>query len=177
MLIRLHTSMSLDGFSTGANGWPAVTNMPDFVPGVSYGHEPFFDKCDAVLMGRNTYEPGVDAANWPWPGKRVHVLTSRPLTVRDGTDVVACDGPEDALARLRNSGLTGDVHLLGGPSTIRAMYQIGAIDRLEILVLPLLLGTGTPLFPFGDTADRLHLDERTGYPDGTTKLCFTPTTT
>jgi dihydrofolate reductase len=174
MRIRLHTSMSLDGFSAGVDGWPALAKMPDFVPGQSYGHAAFFAQCDAVLVGRSTFEPALGAPNWPWPGKRIYVLTSRPLTAPEGVDVVACDGPTTALVRLKESGLTGDVHLLGGPSAIRAMYEIGAIDRLEILVLPLLFGTGTPLFPLSTESDRLHLDEQCTYPDGAIKLCYTP---
>ncbi|HEX5404515.1 MAG TPA: dihydrofolate reductase family protein [Pseudonocardiaceae bacterium] len=173
MLIRLHTAMTLDGFSANADGWPVLAGMPDFVPGVSYGHDEFIQQCEAVMVGRTTFDSGLAAPHWPWPGKRMFVLTTRPVTAPDGVDVVACASAADALDRVRNSGMTGDVHLLGGPSTIAAMYRIGAIDTLEIIILPVLQGTGTPLFPFADTADRLELIERCGYPDGTTKLRFT----
>ncbi len=39
----------------------------------------FLAQCDAVAMGRTTFEPAFTADRWPWPGKRIYVLTSRPL--------------------------------------------------------------------------------------------------
>lgn len=173
MLIRLHHSVSLDGFSTDSRGWPPLLRMPDFEPGVSYGHPEFIAQCDAVVVGRTTFEPALGSPRWPWPGKRVYVLASGPVTAPAGTDVEACPGgPTQVMERLRASGVTGDVHLLGGPGTIRAFYELGLIDRLEILVLPLLLGTGMPLFPLGGNEDRLELVEHVAYPDGTVKLCY-----
>ena len=174
MLIRLHHSMSLDGFSADASGRPVLLNMPTFYPGVSYGHPEFFAQCDAVVVGRTTFDPALGALRWPWPGKRIYVLTSRPVPATPaGTDVEICPGgAAEVVDRLRASGSTGDVHLLGGPGTIRQFHELGVIDRLEILVLPLLLGTGMPLFPLGRTEDRLELVEHVGYPDGTVKLCY-----
>lgn len=143
-------------------------------PAASYGHPEFFAQCDAVVVGRTTFEPALGAPNWPWPGKRVYVLTGRPMPETPaGTDVETCSGgPAEVVERLRASGLTGDVHLLGGPGTLRQFYELGLIDRLEILLLPLLLGTGTPLFPLGRKEDRLDLAEHVAYPDGTVKLCY-----
>lgn len=34
----------------------------------------------------------------------------------------------------------------GGSRTIRAFMEVGALDRLGIIVLPILLGAGLPLF-------------------------------
>jgi dihydrofolate reductase len=173
MMIRLHHAISLDGFSADTAGRPALMNMPTFDPGVSYDHPTFFAQCDAVVVGRGTFEPALGAAKWPWPGQRVYVLTSGPITAPTGTDVELCQrGPAEVVDRLRTSGLTGDVHLLGGPGTVRAFYRLGLIDRLEILVLPLLLGAGKPLFPLGGNEDRLVLLEHVAYPDGTVKLCY-----
>ena len=172
MLIRMHHAMSLDGFSADSSGLPVIRKM-GIDPAASYGHPEFFAQCDAVVVGRTTFEPALDAPRWPWPGKRVYVLTSRPVPSVAGTDVESCPGgAAEVVDRLRASGFSGDVHLLGGPGTIRQFYELGAIDRLEILVLPLFLATGLPLFPLGDKEDRLELVEHVGYPDGTVKLCY-----
>jgi dihydrofolate reductase len=173
MLIRLHHSMSLDGFSADTSGKPVILNM-GVDPAASYGHPEFFARCAAVVVGRTTFDPALGAPRWPWPGKRVYVLTSRPVPATPaGTDVEVCPGgPAEVVERLRASGSTGDVHLLGGPGTLRQFYEAGVIDRLEILVLPFLLGTGTPLFPLGCKEDRLELVEHVAYPDGTVKLCY-----
>ena len=62
---------------------------------------------------------------------------------------------------------------MGGPRTIRAFQELGAIDRLEILVLPVLLGDGIPLSPRQAPALPLRL-LRAGriFPDGTAELAY-----
>jgi dihydrofolate reductase len=168
MAIRVHTSMTLDGFSADTNGWPVLLHMPDFVPGVSYGHEEFFAQCTAVIMGRRTYEPALGAPDWPWPGKKVFVLTSGSVEVPTDQDVTVCAGVDEVLAALP----AGDAQLLGGPSTIAAFHRAGAVDRFEIVLLPLLLGKGNPLFPLGEDTQPLAFEEQVVYPDGTVKLCY-----
>jgi dihydrofolate reductase len=173
MAVRVHTSMTLDGFSADDQGWPVLLHMPDFEPGVSYGHEEFFAQCTAVIMGRHTYEPALGAPSWPWPGKKVFVLSTGSVDVPPDQDVTVCADVAELLAALPE----GDAQLLGGPSAIAAFHQAGAIDRLEIVLLPLLLGKGKPLFPLGDDTTPLAFDEQVVYPDGTIKLCYTVTTT
>jgi dihydrofolate reductase len=122
--------------------------MPGFVPGVSHGFPEFIEGCDAAVMGRNTFAPALGAPAWPWPGLRVFVVTSRPLPANTPAGVIAgADGPAALAEQLRTRGSDGDVHLVGGPRTIRAFHEIGALDRLELVVLPILLGDGVPLSP------------------------------
>src|SRR3712207_1204252 len=61
--------------------------------------------------------------------------------------------------------LEGDVHLLGGPRTLRALTEHGAVDRFEVLVMPVLLGDGVPLFPLATSRRRLRLEGHRGFPD------------
>jgi dihydrofolate reductase len=69
------------------------------------------------------------------------VLTSRPLALEPPDDVIVeSGGPAAMVDRLRSRGSDGDVHLVGGPRTIRAFYELGALDRLEIVVVPTLAG-------------------------------------
>lgn len=59
--------------------------------------------------------------------------------------------------------------------TIRAFAELGALDRLEILVLPILLGDGISLSPRGSTQARLHLLRASrAFPEGTTELVYAP---
>jgi dihydrofolate reductase len=120
-----------------------------------------------------SYEPALGASSWPWPGKKVLVLTSGSVDVPADQDVTVCADVAEVLAALPD----GDAQLLGGPSAIAAFHRAGAIDRLEIIVLPPLLGKGKPLFPLGDDTRPLAFDEQVVYPDGTVKLCYTVTTT
>jgi hypothetical protein len=49
------------------------------------------------------------------------------------------------------------VHLVGGPRTIQAFHQHGALDSLDVVVLPILLGDGVPLWPRGAPPPSLRL--------------------
>jgi dihydrofolate reductase len=174
MLIRSRMGVSVDGFVATPDGLPALTVMPGFVPGTSYGHPEFIRGCDAVAMGRTTFLPALGAPRWPWPGMQVFVLTSRPLPAGTPADVVAQGGgPAKLVERLRSRGSDGDVHLVGGPRTIRAFHELGALDRLEILVLPLLLGGGLRLSPEGNPRVPLRLlrADRV-FDDGTAELVY-----
>jgi len=143
---------------------------------VSHGYPEFIENVDAVVMGRSTFLPALGAPSWPWPGLQVFVLTSQPLPAGtpDGV-VVAQGGPAGLLDQLRSRGSDRDVHLVGGPRTIRAFCELGALDRLEIVVLPILLGHGVPLSPPGAPQLGLRLlgADRI-FPDGATELVYTP---
>jgi dihydrofolate reductase len=107
---------------------------------------------------------------------QVFVLTSRPLPANTPVHVVVSPGgPAGLLARLRSRGSDGDVHLVGGPQTIRAFAGLGALDRMELVILPMLLGAGVPLSPPGAGPLALELlgSDRT-FPDGSAELIYAP---
>lgn len=153
-------SMSADGYVTTPSGWPALIADPAFVPGESHGIREFLDGFEAALMGRTTFEPAIGIDRWPWPTLDVFVLAAhRP----PGTpDHVVTDGdPVSLLEQLRASNSGGDIHLVGGPRTIETYRALGALDTLELIVLPLLLGDGMRLTPaLGTDAGLTFLSER-----------------
>ena len=146
MQIRARMSTSADGYVTTPSGWPALTADPAFVSGESHGIREFLDGCEAALMGRTTFEPALTNERWPWPSLDVFVLGSgRPPGTPD--HVVVESDPARLLERLRAANRGGDVHLVGGPRTIDAFRALGALDKLELVVLPFLLGGGMRLTP------------------------------
>src|ERR671939_575665 len=76
MQIRTRMCISLDGHVTTPDGWPVQLADPDFSP-QAYGFDEFQRGCDAVLMGRSTFEPALGADRWPWGELDVFVLASR----------------------------------------------------------------------------------------------------
>ena len=67
--------------------------------------------------------------------------------IREFLDVVTDSDPVRLLDTLRAANRGGDVHLVGGPRTIEIFRLLGALDTLELVVLPLLLGDGMRLTP------------------------------
>src|SRR5487761_874489 len=147
MQIKTHIGVSVDGFISSADGLPAILSMPGFEGDRSYGHPEFIAGCSAVVMGRTNFEPALGAPDWPWPGLRVFVLTTRPLPEGTPADVVAAASPAKLLDLMRAANPSADVHLVGGQQTIAAFRAIGALDYLGVVTLPILLGDGVRLTP------------------------------
>jgi dihydrofolate reductase len=175
MQIRTHIGVSVDGYVASADGRPALLSTPDFVPGESHGYPEFIASCDAVVMGRTTFDPALQAPSWPWSGLGVYVLTSRPLPTDLPAEVVSASSAAGLLELMRGRGSGRDVHLVGGPQTIQAFREIGALDRLEVVVLPILLGRGLPLSIPASEPVRLTLDSHGTFPDGSVELAYSLT--
>ena len=171
MQIRTRMCMSADGYVTTPDGWPAQLADPAFVPGESYGFPEFQASCDAVLMGRTTFEPALKADRWPWPNLDVFVLTShRPAGTPD--HVVVEGDPERLLQRVRDANRGGDVHLVGGPRTIETYRALGALDKLGLIVLPFLLGDGMRLTPALSVDAKLTLESASALPNGSVEIVY-----
>jgi dihydrofolate reductase len=170
--IRTRLGVSLDGYISTPNGWPALLSMPGFVPAKTHGYQDFIADCGAVVMGRTTFEPALSAPHWPWPDLKVFVLTSSALPRGTPEHVVAGRSPLDLLAKMRTADVLGDVHLVGGPRTIQAFLEAGLLDRLEVVVLPLLIGGGLQLTTDQTPFTRLRLLSQRSFPDGSVELAY-----
>jgi dihydrofolate reductase len=171
MQILTRMCTSLDGYVTRPDGLPVQLADPAFVPGESYGFPEFQKTCDAVLMGRTTFEPALGADQWPWPGLDVFVLGShRPSGTPE--DVVVESDPERLLEQVRAANKGRDVHLVGGPRTIETFRDLGALDKLGLIVLPLLIGEGMQLTPSVNTDAGLTLESASDLPGGGVEVVY-----
>jgi dihydrofolate reductase len=172
MRIRTHIGISVDGFVATPDGLPVLLSMPEFAGRESYGLPELLETTGAALMGRTTFEPALDAPNWPWPGLEVFVLTSTPLPAGAPPEIVTESDPAALLERMRAADFEGDVHLIGGPKTVRAFHSIGALDELGVILLPLLAGSGVPISRSGMEMERLTLESERRFPDGAVELLY-----
>jgi dihydrofolate reductase len=165
-MIRTRLCTSADGYVTRPDGWPAQLADPDWSPD-AYGFVEFQAGCDAVLMGRTTFEPALGAPDWPWADLDVFVLGShRP----EGTpERVVVDGDP---ARLAEQMRGREVHLVGGPKTVEAFRALGALDELRLILMPLLLGGGLQLTPAVSTDARLTFRRAEPLPTGAVELVY-----
>jgi dihydrofolate reductase len=171
MQIRTRMSMSADGYVTTPGGWPALTADPAFVSGESHGIREFLEGCEAALMGRTTFEPAVTNERWPWPSLNVFLLASeRPPGTPD--HVVSDSDPVRLLENLRAANQGGDVHLVGGPRTIETFRTLGALDKLELVVLPLLFGGGMQLTPSLRPDAGLTFESARPLPGGSVEIVY-----
>jgi dihydrofolate reductase len=172
MHIRTRFAMSADGYVTTPDGWPPLVKDPAFVSGQSHGFPEFQRNCEAVLMGRVTFEPALSNPRWPWPNLEVFVLGSNVPTNGAPVPIVTDDDPSRLLGRLRAANRGGDVHLVGGPRTIETFRALGALDKLGLVVLPFFLGGGTLLTQTLSSETQLVLDEVRRLPEGAVEIVY-----
>ncbi len=147
--VSVFIATSLDGFIARPDGgldWLERANA-DVPPGEDCGYQAFMASVDVLIMGRLTYEKVLSFGEWPYAGKRVIVLSSRKQ-VRPAPypEVVESsnESPRQLLARLHAEGCR-HVYLDGG-LTIQGFLREGLVDELTITSIPILLGSGRPLF-------------------------------
>lgn len=158
---HLYIAQSLDGFiatEDGGVGWLDAFQDAD------YGFAEFERSVDAIVMGRVTYEQVRGFGAWPHPGKPCIVLSHSPAVG---------EHPEDVVFRATvPTDLTGKVWLVGGRQTLHTYLAAGRVDRIELFVMPTLLGTGIPLFTGGTRPSKAILSEHTIYPNGVVRLVY-----
>jgi dihydrofolate reductase len=171
MQIISRLSMSADGYVTTLDGWPAQLADPAFTSGESHGIREFLQGKEAALMGRTTFTPALNADRWPWPNLDVFVLGSKlPSDTPD--HVVTDSDPARLLEQIRAANRGGDVHLIGGPRTIESFRALGALDKLELVVLPLLLGAGMRLTESLSPDTGLTFERERALPGGSVEIVY-----
>ncbi|HEY9315148.1 dihydrofolate reductase family protein [Williamsia sp.] len=119
------------------------------------GYDEFAASVDAIAMGRNTYEVGLTLDPWPYEGMRVLVVSSR-LDPDSDTRVTVHRSIDDLLETATTEGL-GHLYVDGG-QLITACLNRKIITELTITTVPVLLGSGLPLF--GAIADDVFLEHQ-----------------
>jgi dihydrofolate reductase len=164
MKASVFIATSLDGFIARENG------ALDWLPpdgGEPHGYDEFMATVDALVIGRKTFETVLAFSAWPYGKKPVVVLSSRPGNLVAPDDAVCemmAGTPQQVIARLAERGMK---HLyIDGGVTIQRFLEAGLIQRMIITRIPVLLGSGIPLFGSLSRDVRLeHIATRT-YPSG-----------
>lgn len=122
-----------------------------------------FARTGAVIVGRLTYDIGVDLwGDVPFPVP-TFVVTSRPhepRPMRSDVFTFVADGIGSALDQARAAAGDRDVLVMGGASVQQQYLAAGLVDELELNVVPVLLHRGVRLLD--DTGDEQTELVRTG---------------
>lgn len=193
MRIRTHIGMSLDGLVTSADGLPAWDWSPSFhSDGAPQGYPEFMANVGGVIIGRTSFEQGLPhwSQGWPWGDRPIVVLTHRPLHGDVPPSVEAASSPQAAVDTMLAAGVTNDVQLLGGSGAVQSFMQAGLLDELGLVILPVLLGSGIPMFHVeekqfspevwqaspkdiaGRSARTLKLESQRTFPDGAVWMVY-----
>ena len=148
----------------------------------------------AEIMGRNKFGPqrgpwdgghgeNGDGEQWNgWWGEDpvfhtpVVVLTHHPrptVVMAGGTSFHFVDAdPATALERARDLAGGGDVRIGGGAATVRQFLAADLIDRMHLVLVPIVLGRGERLWDGLEGLEQRFRIEATPSPSGVVHLVF-----
>lgn len=154
---------SLDGYIADANGGHDWIIMD---PSIDFGA--FLSAFDTVLLGRGTYEASKGMGGGGMPGIQ-SIVCSRTLSEAGGATV-----ERDAAAAVRRLRTEPgkDIWLFGGGGLFRSLLDAGEVDRIEVAVIPVLLGAGVPMIAPGGRSSQLPLIESKALSNGTVGLTY-----
>lgn len=165
--IRYAVATSLDGFIAGPNG---ETDWIIMDPNIDFNE--IFQQFDTVVVGRVTFEPMAAAGRATMPGMKTIVFSKslKPACYPEVT-VVGNEGVTVLRDLCEKPGK--DIWLFGGGSLFLSLLNAGLVDTVEAAVMPVILGSGTPLMPPASGQVRLHLAKEKVHKTGVVSLEYT----
>jgi dihydrofolate reductase len=138
-------------------------------------------RLDALLLGRRTYD--IFAAYWPKaPDENpiAPLLNDAPKYVASRTlgqdDVgwahtTVLEGDlADAVGRVK--GAHEEIHVIGSGDLVQSLLAAELVDRINLWLYPIVLGTGKRLFPEGATPAAFRLAGSATFPSGAVLLVY-----
>ena len=163
-------AISLDGFiadRTGGVDWLHAA----MVKGEGYGLSEFFESIDAVLMGSGTYEKSLAMGGGPSSAMPCWVFSKRPLKGK-GIILTSAD-PKSVVSELPARGIRR-AWLMGGGKLASSFLAAGLIDEISLGIMPVVLGSGIPLFAEGIPPTQLELTGKVDFKGGALGVTYRP---
>lgn len=154
MTVCLYMAITINGMigkPDGNSDWVSQANIDDFYP--------FCDSCDAVIMGRKTYD----------------LLYPNELPCKNGIQVVMRHKdnktPQEVLKDLVKQGAE-KVCVIGGQQIANLFIKENLINEIFLVIEPLAFGRGMQLFSPVDFEVKLKLLETKNLSDQTLRLHY-----
>jgi len=155
--LSVFNSVTLDGYFTGPGGdmsWAhAGSDDPEFQAFVAENAR----GGSVLLFGRVTYQ--LMASYWPTPmalendpavaaemNARPKVVFSRTLTSASWSNTTVSKGDLAQAVRALKEAPGDDLVILGSGSIVAQLTEAGLIDEFQVLVTPVVLGSGRTMF-------------------------------
>lgn len=175
-------SMSLDGYVTGPND----SRENPFGDGAETLHDWIFDAATdedrallqevldgagAIVMGRTSFDKNEGDGGWgdggPLGDIPCFVVTHHePTQAHPPIYTFVTDGVASAIEQAKE--VAGDKTVgLHGATVMQQALPLGLVDEIRVHVIPVLLGSGTPLFATLDSAIKLERTQALATPAAT----------
>ena len=178
--------VTLDGFIAGPNNdmsWVRVDEA------MGTYEDDLVSAADTLLLGRVTYQSF--AGSWPHvpdnpaasEGEKEYarklngmrkIVFSRTLEMVEWNNSTLLHeiSPDDIVAVKQESAK--NIVIYGSASVVQALMELGLIDEYQLLVHPIVLGSGKRLFRDGSNTTALRLVEAKPFSSGIVLLSYQP---
>lgn len=178
-MAKIFTSIfsSVDGVVDADSDW----QFPFFDEELFQWVSEAWDRAAVVLLGRPTFE-GYEQLRAEHPDSPVLAFLDRTPTFvvsdkieepsRSGVEIIRHADVLSRVATLRQES-DGDILVLGSPGLLRLLVERDVVDELNMMVFPVIVGTGTRLFS-GDSDMRavLKLERSRELSSGAVELVY-----
>jgi len=142
-------------------------------------YERFYEGVGALVSGSTTYEFVLDhvgeSGAWPYLEKPYWVLSSRQLQTPadERVQVHVADGAvEDLYEEMIAAAGDRNLWIVGGGNVASQFAEAGLLDEMIVTVVPVVLGTGKPLFARRLPGGPLRLRATRAYENGMVELTY-----
>lgn len=169
--VRVFLGVSLDGCIAGNDHDLSWLECVTTDPPEDTGYADLMSNTDTMVIGRTTYDVIAKFDPWPFDGRRVVVVTSRPL---EDARVESMSGTiVEVIDELGRQGAQG-IYLDGG-SLVRQALVERRVDELTLSWLPYLLGEGVKLFDgLPELRQQWRLVQSRTFPSGLVQATYQP---
>jgi dihydrofolate reductase len=164
-----YLAASLDGYIAGPDGdvsWLGEFFIPEL------GFHDFIKRIGGVIMGRKTFDKIAGFGKWPYGEIKGTVTTHRELDTSFGL-IASAKGTPTEILNAAKAHSPGPHWLVGGADLATQFLGDGLLTRIDVFVIPILLGSGIPAFR-NDKLERLELIDTQSYPNGVVRLSYRP---
>jgi dihydrofolate reductase len=144
----VYIATSIDGYIAREDGNIDWLNEIPNPENDDYGFFTFIKRIDAIIMGRKTFETLLEFNEWPYPKNLPlfvlsNTLNKLPDSLKGKVEILKGE-PLSIIEFLKLKGINS-LYIDGG-KTIQNFLKEDLIDELIITRIPILLGSGIPLF-------------------------------
>jgi dihydrofolate reductase len=165
--LRYSVAQSLDGYiadNEGGYDWIPADDAIDFAS--------YLEKIDTLLMGRGTWEIMQTPEGRSILDGMTTYVVSTTLDASTYPEVTLISSDVEATVAALKAEEGKDIWLFGGGVLFKSLLDAGLVDRVEVAVIPTLLGSGIPLLPGSAAPTKMELHSEETFASGIVLLKY-----
>ncbi|TGM74944.1 dihydrofolate reductase family protein [Leptospira bouyouniensis] len=165
--LKAYIASSLDGFIAKKDGSVDWLHAEKYhLENEDFGYTSFMESIDCIVMGRITFETVLQFEPYPFENVPVIVVSNNPnYQIESKHDISIFTHPIRELISYLKTKAYQNVYVDGG-KLIQSFLKESLLDEITITQIPILLGSGIPLFGVTDRMIELKHRKTQTFPNG-----------